>query len=250
MGKRIIQQRRGRGTTTYRAHSFRWKTAVKYRDYDEAEKNSAIKGIVIDLIHCAGHSAPLAKIKLENGEETFIFAPEGIQTESVVEVGLNASIKPGNILPLKSLPEGTDIFNIEIKPGDGGKLVRSGGTSAKVINKTPESITLQLPSKKTKILQPDCRATIGIVSGAGRSEKPFVKAGNVHHLMRSRGKLYPRTSPGAMNAGNHPFGSGRGGPTYGGKASNIAPRNAPPGRKVGLLRPKTTGRGKKRNKEE
>ncbi|MEK6800500.1 MAG: 50S ribosomal protein L2, partial [Nanoarchaeota archaeon] len=83
---------------------------------------------------------------------------------------------------------------------------------------------------------------IGIIAGGGRTEKIWLKAGRRYYAMKARNKLYPKTSAGSMNATDHPFGSGRGGPTYGGKASSIAPKNAPPGRKVGILRPRRTGR--------
>jgi len=104
------------------------------------------------------------------------------------------------------------------------------------------SMPFVLPSKKQKSFLPECRATIGIISGSGKKEKPFVKAGTRHHLMRAKGKLYPRTSGVAMNAVDHPFGSGRG--RHIGK-SQIAPRFAPPGRKVGMIRARRTGRRKK-----
>ena len=96
-----------------------------------------------------------------------------------------------------------------------------------------------MPSKKEKEFNANCRATIGVVAGGGRLEKPFLKAGKKWHAKRARGKLYPVTSAVAMNAVEHPFGSGRG--RHMGKP-NVAPRHAPPGRKVGLVRPRRTGR--------
>ena len=101
---------------------------------------------------------------------------------------------------------------------------------------------LRMPSRKNKSFHPECRATIGVVANAGRTEKPILKAGKMHHMMKGKNKLYPKTSAGAMNATDHPFGSGRGGPTFGGKQSSIAPRNAPPGRKVGMIAARRTGR--------
>lgn len=239
MGKNIIQQRRGRGTTTYRAHSHRWITAVKHRDYDELEKTSLIRGRILDLIHCSGHSAPLALIKYENNEQGYIFAPENIKVNEFIESGSKAQAKTGNTLPLKNIPEGTLVYNIEIMPGDGGKLCRTSGNSAKVISNLGESILVELPSKKQKKILSECRATIGTICGAGRKDKPFVKAGKRHFLMRARGKLYPITSAVAMNAVDHPYGSGRG--RHHSKIKP-APRFAPPGRKVGSIRPKRSGR--------
>ena len=103
------------------------------------------------------------------------------------------------------------------------------------------STLVELPYKKTKYFNSDCRATIGIISGAGRLDKQFIKAGFKYHTMKARGKLYPRTSGVAMNAVDHPFGSGRG--RHIGK-SKVAPRNAPPGRNVGILRSRRTGKRK------
>jgi large subunit ribosomal protein L2 len=168
-------------------------------------------------------------------------AVQGLEEGQDIIIGKNAEIKPGNILSLSSLPIGTNLSNIELTPFSGGKLVRSSGLSAVVTKKLNGKVTLLLPSKKERLFDENVRATIGIVAGAGRTEKPFVKAGRKWHLMKARNKLYPRTSPIKMNALNHPFGGGRG--KNMGKSS-IAPRFAPAGRKVGLLRPRKTGRGK------
>ena len=241
MGKRLIQQRRGRGTSTYKSMSFRYKGKPGHRVYDNIEKEDLVKGKVIDLIHCAGHSAPLAKVLFENGEKHLMFAPEKLSNLSEISSGFKAEVKIGNVLPLKNIPLGVSIFNIETLPGDKGKLVRGAGTSAIITSKTTNKIKIKLPSKKLKDFNPNCRACIGILSGAGKREKPFVKAGNRYHAMKAKNKLYPRTSGVAMNAVDHPFGSGRG--RHIGKPK-IPPRHAPPGRNVGLLKAKRTGKRK------
>ena len=239
MGKNLIQQRRGRGTTTYRAHSFRWKGKASHRMYDETERTSNIRGTVIDLIHCPGHSAPLAKIKYDNNETILEIAPNSIKVSDVVFSGNSAPINSGCTLPLKNIPEGTAIYNIESAPGDGGKFCRSAGSEAKIVSIMPSKVTIVLPSRKKKDFNPECRATIGSIAGSGRQEKPFLKAGPVHHLMRARGKLYPLTSAVAMNAVDHPFGCGRG--RHVGKPKN-APRFAPSGRNVGKIHARRTGK--------
>jgi len=241
MGKRIIQQRRGRGTLTYRSPSHNFKGTLKLRKYDDVEKNKSIKGEIIELMHCPGHSAPLAKIKYENGETILIAAPMKIKVNDEVFSGVNAPFGIGNILPLKNIPDGSMVYNIEAKPGDGGKFVKSSGVSAKILSRVDSNVVVQLPSKKKKMFNINCRAIVGEIAGGGRKEKPFVKAGKRFHAMRARGKLYPQTSGVAMNAVDHPFGSGRG--RHAGKPT-IAPRFAPPGRKVGMLKAKKTGRGK------
>ena len=239
MGKRIITQRRGRGTFTYKSFSHRYKGAIKHRKYDEAEKGSVVNGKVVDLINCPGHSAPLAKIKYESGEEILISAPLNMKLHDTVASGAKATLKIGNTLPLRNVPEGTNVYNIESNPGDGGKFVRTSGGVATVVSQMGDKTVVKLPSKKQKVFSSDCRAIIGLIAGSGRKDKPMAKAGKNYHAMRARNKLYPRTSGVAMNAVDHPFGSGRG--RHVGK-SKIPPIGAPPGRNVGLIRAKRTGR--------
>jgi large subunit ribosomal protein L2 len=233
MGKRIIQQRRGKGTATFRVRRHAYTIRLSYPNIEG-------KGKVIKLISDAGHTSPLALINV--GKEFFyIVAPEGLEERQEISMGKGAEIRPGNIIPLSDAPIGTNLCNIEIVPYCGGKLVRASGISAVVTKKVAERVALMLPSKHEKLFPGNARATIGIVAGGGRTEKPFVKAGHKWYLMKARNKLYPRTSPIKMNSVNHPFGGGRG--KNMGK-SGIAPRWAPPGRKVGLLRPRKSGRGK------
>ena len=143
---------------------------------------------------------------------------------------------------LKYIPVGTSVFNIEKNPGDGGKMIRVGGSSATVFKEYPgNKISILTPKKKEIKLSGDCRVSIGIIAGAGRIQKPVLTAGRKYYRMKSRGKLWPRTSAVCMNAIDHPFGSGRGKRIK----AKIAKRNAPPGRRVGQLRPKRTGRKKK-----
>jgi large subunit ribosomal protein L2 len=226
---------------TYRSHSHRFLACVKYRKYDSKEKESVIKGKIMDLVKCPGHTAPLALVKFEDNKEDYMIAPENIKVNDTIESGFTAAPKTGNTLPLQNIEEGTLIYNIETFPGDGGKLCRASGTFARILTKTRTGVTVELPSKKQKVFDPNCRATIGIIAGSGRTEKPWVKAGKKHHATRARGRLYPRTSPVAMNAVDHPFGSGRGR-----KVSKIKPvgPHTPPGRKVGFVSSRRTGRKK------
>jgi large subunit ribosomal protein L2 len=245
MGKRIISQHRGHGGPRYTAPSFRYLGRVTHRSYDSIEKNEMMKGIVVDLVNSVGHSSPLAMVEFDNGERIYAIANEGLYVGQEVFSGNNSEIKKGNTLPLKNIPEGTQIFNIEKSPGDLGKFVKTAGGSARIDTKTKDRVIVKMPSKVIKKFHPECRATIGVVAGAGKVDKPILKAGKKHFMMKAKNKLYPKTSAGAMNATDHPFGSGRGGPTFGGKSSSIAPKHAPPGRKVGMLRAKKSGGGKK-----
>ena len=166
-------------------------------------------------------------------------SPEKVKVGDVISVGHSNEIKPGNVLLLKDIPEGTLVHNLELRPGDGGKIVRSSGTFARVVAKSEKAVRVVLPSKKEKSFLPDCRASIGVLAGAGRRDKPFLKAGTKMKKMRAKNKLYPRVSGVAMNAVDHPFGGSssdhKGKPT-------ITGRHAPPGRKVGKIAPRRTGK--------
>tara|TARA_Y100000310_G_C20543444_1_gene744441 strand:- start:255 stop:992 length:738 start_codon:yes stop_codon:yes gene_type:complete len=245
MAKRIVSQHRGHGGPRYRTPSFNYLGKVTHRAYDAKEKNEVVTGKVLDLVHSVGHNAPLAVVEYEDNERVYSLANEGLYVGQEVSSGSNAEVKKGNTLPLKNIPEGTIIFNIEGNPGDLGRYVKSAGGFARVDSRMKNKVLVKMPSKKNKAFHPGCRATIGLIAGAGITEKPILKAGKKHFMMKAKNKLYPKTSAGAMNATDHPFGSGRGGPTFGGKSSSIAPKNAPPGRRVGMLRAKKSG-GRKR----
>lgn len=238
MGKNLIQQKRGKGSPRYRAPNFRYKGRASHARYTKEK----ISGGIVDFVKCPGHSGPLMLVKYENGEEVFVQAPEGVKVGDNIQMGEKVDVKVGSTLPLKSIPEGTSIYNIESNPGDGGKFVRTSGAFAKVSSKFKNKVIVQLPSSKKREFIPDCRAIIGVVAGSGRKEKPFLKAGKMHHAMKARNKLWPKVSGTSMNSVSHPFGgsssSTKGKPTQ-------APRSAPPGRKVGKIAPKQTGRKKR-----
>ena len=239
MGKRLITQRRGRGTSTYRAPSHRYIARARHRKYDDIEKNSLIKGKIIDIIHSQAHSAPLAKVRFDNGELVYIIAPDNLKVRTEISSGYKAGLSNGNTLPLSGIPEGTIIYNIESLPGDGGKFCRSSGSFGKIVGKLNNKIIVRFRSRKERQFDSKCRATIGMAAGSGRLEKPFVKAGNKFYAMKAKNKLWPRTSGVSMNAVDHPFGSGRG--SHAGKPLT-PPRFAPPGRNVGAIRARRTGR--------
>jgi large subunit ribosomal protein L2 len=237
MGKRLIQQARGKGGPTYRAPSFRYLGEAKYVPVNE----KTLSGRVVDIVKCQGHSSPLAYVEYENGNSCYLIAAENIKVGLDVKIGAEAGLVSGNVLPLKDIPEGTMVFNIESMPGDGGKFVRSTGTFAKIVGQVKEGILIQLPSKKKKIFNPSCRASIGVISGGARTEKPFLKAGKKFHAMKAKNKLWPIVSGSAQNAVDHPFGNKRSSRK---SKARPAPKNAPPGRNVGMLHPRHTGRNK------
>jgi len=232
MGKRIIVQARGKGSHTYKVKRSAFKHKLKYSREMEGEGN------VVKLISSAGHSAPIAKVAHTKGS---FFMPATKNMFEGQKINLNGKdIKDGNILRLKDIPVKTTIYNIESRPRDGGRFIKSAGSHALLSRIVGDKIHVTMPSKKEKIFNGECRATIGVAAGAGRLDKPVLKAGKKHFIKRAKSKLYPRTSAVCMNVIDHPFGSGR--------AKNpkpkIAKRNSPPGAKVGLIRPKRTGKRK------
>jgi large subunit ribosomal protein L2 len=128
---------------------------------------------------------------------------------------------------------------LELRPGDGGKLVRVSGGSAILFSKSAGKVIVRLPSGKSILVSDTCRATIGEIAGGGHLEKPFLRAGAKDHAMRAAGRAYPRVRGIAMAVVYHPFGGGR--HQHPGKSTSTS-RNAPPGRKVGLIAPRKTGR--------
>jgi len=243
MGKRIRVQRRGRGSSTFRASSHKRVAPAQYPPMSKEGREGVIQGQISEILHEPGRGSPLASVRLETGEVFHTVVPEGVYEGQPTQLGSKASIDIGNVLPLGSIPEGTMICNIELSPGDGGKIARSSGAYATVVGHTPDGTMVKLPSGKTRYVKDLCRATIGIISGSGRVEKPFLKAGAKFHLKRARGHKYPRTRGVAMVAASHPYGSSR----RGARKVTTVSRRAPPGRKVGLIAARSTGRkGKKR----
>ena len=237
MGRRIRGQRRGRGGSTFRAPSHRYSSDKRHKDPEDAD---VITGTVVDIEHDPTRSAPVAAVEFEDGDRRLVIAPEGIAVGDTLQVGISAAIEPGNTLPLAEIPEGVPIHNVEAQPGDGGKFARASGVSAQLITHDRDAVVIQLPSDEVKRLNPRCRATIGVVAGGGRTEKPVVKAGKKYHKVQSRGTVWPRVRGVAMNAVDHPFGGG--GRQHPGRPKSIS-RNAAPGRKVGDISSRRTGRG-------
>ena len=237
MGRRIQGQRRGRGTPTFRAPSHRYKSDLKHRNVEDGD---VVSGAVVNIEHDPARSAPVAAVEFEDGDQRLVLAPEGVGVGDQIQVGVSSAIEPGNTLPLAEIPEGVPVCNVEANPGDGGKFARASGVNANLMAHDRSVAVVQLPSDEVKRLDPQCRATIGVVAGGGRTEKPMVKAGNKYHKMKARGTKWPTVRGVAMNAVDHPFGGG--GRQHPGKPKSIS-RNAPPGRKVGDISSRRTGRG-------
>jgi len=236
LGKRILQRRRGKAGIQFRA-PIRGKIApVRYPRIGPDSEGTAT---VTALMDERGRSAPLAQIAYGNHRFAYLPAVAGLSVGKQLSMGVGAAPVPGNMMPLSQIPEGTRISNIELRQGDGGKLVRASGTSAVLFSKANEKAIIKLPSGKNILIDDRCRAMVGEVAGGGRREKPFLTAGARHHAMRASGRVYPRMRGIAMAAVYHPFGGGR--HQHPGKSTSTS-RNAPPGRKVGLIAPRKTGR--------
>lgn len=231
MGKRLIQQARGKGSLKYRAPSHRYKYSVKY-------PSRPCTGVVRKLINDPAHTAVIAKVVYENGKKGFLIAPEGLYVNQKISVG-GDNVAPGNVLQLGSIPEGTLVYNLEKQQFDGGKLVRSSGTYATIISHEDGKTVVQLPSKQMKTFPSTARATVGVASGGGRTEKPLLKSGKKFHVLQSKARSYVRVSGVSMNAVDHPFGGGQ--HDIKGRPMTVS-KNAPPGRKVGLIKARRTGR--------
>ncbi len=234
MGKRIRAQRKGRGGI-YSSPSHRNKGRAMH------PRTNRASGKVETIAHDPGRTAPVAEVKFDNNEKGLIIAPLDLAEDQKILVGEGATLKPGNILTLERIPEGTMVHNIELKSGDGGKLVRAAGTSAMVVSQGAKTV-IQLPSGSFKTLNPKCRASIGIVAGGGHKEKPLAKAGKKYHIYRSKPKRFPIVSGVAMNSVNHPHGGG--GHPHVGRPSTVS-KHAPPGKKVGRL---SSRKGRKKKK--
>ena len=234
MGKQLTQQARGKGSFTFRVRRRGYRYRITYPSL-----NARGKAKIIELLNSSGHTAPLAKIQIE--KEIFIVpSASGVYEGQEIYIGKrpeNQKSEYGDILMLKETNQGDKVFNIELSPGKGGKLLRSGGISGLIGIKDEKGVEIIIKRRRI-ILNENCRAILGSAAGEGRTMKPFVKAGKKHHLMKSKGRKWHRTSAIKTNAIDHPFGGGRGKRIK----SKIAKRNAPAGARVGHIRPSRTGR--------
>jgi large subunit ribosomal protein L2 len=209
-------------------------------------RENGIVGEVTELIHSPVHTAPLARLRLPDGATTLVVATEGVAVGSTIAIGDNVSLRPGNITTLSKIPEGTAVNNLELRPGDGGTIARSGGNSAIVEGMVGDKVRVRLPSGSLKLLPATCRATIGVLAGHGRSDMPLRTAGAAYYKAKARGKLYPHVSGVAMNPVDHPHGGGNHQAVHG---PNSVARGTSPGAKVGLIAPSRTGRGRGKSKQ-
>nr|WCZ58714.1 60S ribosomal protein L8 [Seculamonas ecuadoriensis] len=245
MGRIIRGQRKGK-STCYRAHTTHRVGAPKLRVLDFAERQGYIKGVVREIIHDPGRGAPVARVafrhpyRFQTVKENFI-AVEGLYTGQAVFCGRKAQLAIGNTMPVGNLPEGAVISNIENQPGDRGQLARASGAYAVIVSHNPDTgrTRVRLPSGGKKSISSDSRATVGVIGGGGRNEKPVLKAGNSYFKYKAKRKAWPVVRGVAMNPVDHPHGGGN--HQHVGHPTTVR-RNAPAGQKVGLIAARRTGR--------
>jgi large subunit ribosomal protein L8e len=240
----------------FQSHNKHRKGAAKYRSLDFAERHGYIKGVVKEIIHDPGRGAPLAKVVFRHPyryrmvSQNFV-AAEGLHSGQFVYCGKKAQLKVGNVLPLRSMPEGTILFNAEERPGDRGKLARASGGYVTIVSHNPETnqTRLRLPSGAKKVVSSDSRGTVGIASGGGRIDKPILKAGRAYWKYKAKRNCWPYVRGVAMSPVDHPHGGGN--HQHVGHPTTVR-RDAPHGQKVGLIAARRTGRlrGTKKIEEE
>ena len=177
----------------------------KYRIIDFKRDKVDMPATVMTLEYDPNRSAHIALLKYEDGEKRYILAPNDLRVGDVVLSGETADIKPGNCLPIKNIPLGTMIHNIELYPGRGGQLVRSAGVAAQLMAKEGEAAQVRLPSGEVRYIKMNCRATIGQVGNIDHENVQIGKAGRKRHM-----GVRPTVRGSVMNPVDHPHGGGEG----------------------------------------
>ena len=237
MGKRIRVQRKGKSPNFNSHRSGRKGPARLPKLCAEA----VLEGRVERFLHDRGRGTPLAVIRFPERPEVRVVAVEGLSAGSVVQFGTDAPLAIGNCLPVGALPEGTPVSSVELQPGDLGKLAKQSGNYATVVGQTPGFTQLKLPSGTKRTLAATCRAIVGIPAAGGRTEKPLVKAGVAYYKTKSKRKNWPVVRGVAMNRVDHPHGGGNHQHL---PRSSCVSRLMPPGKKVGLISARRTGRSR------
>jgi large subunit ribosomal protein L2 len=216
----------------------------RYRVVDFRRNKDGVPAKVAHIEYDPNRNARIALLHYADGEKRYILMPYRLRVGDVVQSGPAADIRPGNALPLRNIPVGTTVHNVELKPGAGGKLARSAGSSVQLVAKEGSRATLRLPSGEMRVVSMDCRATVGEVGNAEAELVSLGKAGR----NRNRGRR-PHVRGVAMNPVDHPLGGGEG------KSSGGRHPVSPWGRKEGRTRRRKQSdalivrrRGKKRGR--
>jgi large subunit ribosomal protein L2 len=183
----------------------------RYRRVDFKRTKDGIPARVASIEYDPNRSASIALLNYADGEKRYILAPQGLRVGAEIVSGDGADIAPGNSLPLARIPTGTVVHNVELIPGQGGRLGRAAGTAIQVVAKEGPMVSLRLPSSEVRMVRGECRATVGTLSNAEHQNIKVGKAGRNRH----KGKR-PQTRGVAMNPVDHPHGGGEAHHTPGG----------------------------------
>ena len=201
MNKKAGRNSYGRITVRHRGGGNR----RKYRIIDFKRNKTGVPATVMTLEYDPNRSAHIALVQYEDGEKRYIVAPVGLQVGDVITSGEEADIKPGNALPLSSIPTGTFIHNVELYPGKGAQLARSAGTMAQLMGKENKMALIRLPSGEMRNVPLNCMATIGQVGNVEHENVKIGKAGRKRHM-----GWRPTVRGSVMNPCDHPHGGGEG----------------------------------------
>lgn len=196
-------------------------TRAKYRIIDFKRNKDGIPGKVTTIEYDPNRSANIALIVYADGEKRYIIAPNKLRVGDMIESGPDADIKVGNALPLKNIPIGTEIHNIEMKAGKGAQMVRSAGNGAQLMAKEGGYASVRLPSGEVRRIRIECRATIGEVGNIDHENINIGKAGRKRHM-----GIRPTVRGSVMNPNDHPHGGGEG-KTGIGRVSPVTPWGKP-----------------------
>jgi large subunit ribosomal protein L2 len=198
---------RGRITSRHRGGGAK----RRYRQIDFKRVKDGVSARVATVEYDPNRTCYIALLEYADGHKSYILAPQGIAPGERVESGPRADIRPGNALPLRSIPTGTVVHNVELVPGQGGRMGRSAGAAIQVVAKEGAMVTLRLPSSEMRLVRAECRATVGALSNAEHQNVKIGKAGRNRHKGRR-----PQTRGVAMNPVDHPHGGGEAHHTPGG----------------------------------
>ena len=183
-----------------------------YRIIDFKRNKPGVPAKVFSIEYDPNRSSRIALLHYADGEKRYILAPVGVRVGDVLMSGPEAELRPGNALPLRNIPLGMQVHNIELNPGQGGKMVRSAGGSAQVLAKVGDQVQLRMPSGEVRIVRIDCMATLGQVGNVDHQNISIGKAGRTRHMGRR-----PTVRGSVMNPRDHPHGGGEGRAPIGGQ---------------------------------
>ena len=204
----LDKKRRNAGRNSYGRITVRHQgggNKQKYRIIDFKRQKDDMEATVLGIEYDPNRTANIALVQYEDGVKAYILAPNGLKDGDKIVSGPNADIKPGNCLPIENIPVGTMIHNIELNPGQGGKLVRSAGQEAQLMAKEGKYAHVRLPSGEMRLVMAKCRATIGTIGNSDYENVKLGKAGRKRHM-----GIRPTVRGSVMNPCDHPHGGGEG----------------------------------------